>query len=165
MTLDQNTKEFSKVLMEDIYFWSSPRGMTERLAESLPFQALKVPANYREKTSQPMAAGKNFVLIVPTYKSEADKNAVPRCLKEFLNTLDNAKMMKGVIGVGNITFGDDFCRAADVIASRFGVPVLGRIELAGTPEDVEMLTEKIHHVMRDSHLEDSQDTVGLHKST
>lgn len=148
--IDLDTSEFDQVLTHDLYYYSSVNGMTERLAEKLPFRALKVPGQYRKKSSKPMVAAKEFVLLAPTYKSERDHNYVPRCLKEFLTTYDNSKLIRGVVGIGNINFGSDYCKSADVISEKFNVPILGKIELAGTPDDVTTLIPKINAVIRNN---------------
>lgn len=145
--IDTQTFEFSHVLNHDIYYHSSSHGMTEKLVEKLPFNGLKIPARYRKRRSEPMVAAKEFVIFSPTYKSERDHNYVPRCLKEFLSTYDNAELIRGVVGIGNINFGSDYCKSADVISERFNVPILGKIELSGTPEDADMLISRISSVL------------------
>lgn len=126
-----------------IFFYSSSFGMTAQLVKKLPFRHHQVKGSYRRDRSEQILSTDPFVLFAPTYKSESDKNYVPRCLKEFLSTHENYKNMVGVVGVGNINFGSDYNKAADVIRNKFNVPVLGKVELSGTPEDIEQLTLNI----------------------
>lgn len=143
-----NDKEDSVPSESEIFFYSSTYGMTAALADKLPFVSERVKGSYRKKRSVPMIANKEFVMIAPTYRTEADKNYVPRCLKEFLMTEDNHKNLVGVVGIGNINFGSDYNKAADEIAERFGVPILGKVELSGTREDVEQLTVSISRALK-----------------
>jgi protein involved in ribonucleotide reduction len=48
-----------------------------------------------------------------------------------------------VVGFGNINFGETYCKAAHLIAEEFNVPILGRVELFGTPEDVVEIQERL----------------------
>ena len=62
----------------------------------------------------------------------------------------NHEHMVGVVGVGNISFGSDYNKAADVVSEKFDVPVLGKVELSGTIDDVEQLTVSIADVLMGS---------------
>lgn len=140
-TLNQNLSD--DISDAQIFFYSSAYGMTAQLVDKLPFRGRQVKGSYRKDKSEPIISTEPFVLFAPTYRSEADKNYVPRCLKEFLVTQGNYKNMRGVVGIGNINFGSDYNKAADVIKERFDVPILGKVELSGTPEDIEQLTINI----------------------
>ncbi len=59
----------------------------------------------------------------------------------FLNEERNRRHIRGVISAGNTNFGDAFCLAGDIISRKCSVPHLYRIEVFGTPEDVEHVTE------------------------
>jgi protein involved in ribonucleotide reduction len=48
-----------------------------------------------------------------------------------------------VIGAGNTNFGDKYCRAAEVISRKTSVPLIYKIELLGTPDDVATVKEKM----------------------
>lgn len=82
----------------------------------------------------------DYVLITPTYESKT-QGYLPRQVALFLNFPDNRAKMKAVIGTGNINFGIDYAIAADKISEKVGIPVLYRLELAGTEEDVEIVRE------------------------
>ena len=133
-----------------LFFYSSSHGMTASLVERLPFSSYRIKGSYRVKRSEPIIATGPFVLFAPTYKTEHDRNYIPRCLKEFLMTERNHEHMVGVVGVGNISFGSDYNKAADVVSEKFDVPVLGKVELSGTIDDVEQLTVSIADVLMGS---------------
>ena len=59
----------------------------------------------------------------------------------FLNDEGNRSLLRGVISAGNSNFGEAFCLAGDIISRKCSVPHLYRIEVFGTPEDVERVTE------------------------
>ena len=47
---------------------------------------------------------------------------------------------------GNRNWGSLFARAADVIATKFRVPVLHKFELAGSEQDVQIFTERVKEI-------------------
>lgn len=51
--------------------------------------------------------------------------------------------MRGVVGLGNTNFGEHYCKAAEIVSAKVGVPLLYRVELLGTPDDVEQVTERL----------------------
>ncbi len=77
-----------------------------------------------------------YVLITPTYADGEGRGAVPKKVIHFLNIPINRSNLLGVIGMGNRNFGATFALAARIIAQKCNVPVLDRIELAGTQEDI-----------------------------
>ena len=97
---------------------------------ALPKEILEVPL-----------AHEPFVLIVPTYGGGTPKTAVPKQVIAFLNNPDNRALCRGVIASGNTNFGQAYCLAGDIIASKLGVPFLYRYELLGTPTDVARVKE------------------------
>ncbi|MGO1136502.1 class Ib ribonucleoside-diphosphate reductase assembly flavoprotein NrdI [Bacillus subtilis] len=53
----------------------------------------------------------------------------------------NSAHLAGVAASGNRNWGGNYAKAADLIAAQYGVPVVGRFELAGTDEDVAKIRE------------------------
>lgn len=53
----------------------------------------------------------------------------------------NSAYLAGVAASGNRIWGGNYAKAADIIAAQYGVPVIGRFELAGTDEDVAKIRE------------------------
>jgi protein involved in ribonucleotide reduction len=86
---------------------------------------------------------REFVLFVPTYGSGNDGYSIPRPVANFLNVPRNRALLRGVVGFGNTNFGEHYCKAAYLIAEKTGMPILARVELLGTPEDVALVKERI----------------------
>jgi len=66
---------------------------------------------------------------------------VPSEVESFVN--NNKKYIKGVIGSGDTSFGEAYCGAAVTISSELNVPLIMKIENAGTDEDIENLKAKL----------------------
>ncbi|RKP48991.1 class Ib ribonucleoside-diphosphate reductase assembly flavoprotein NrdI [Cohnella endophytica] len=98
---------------------------------------LKVPSIQIEET---MTIDEPFVLV--TYTTGFGQ--VPDKVMSFLK--QNHKRMRGVIASGNRNWGEGFARSADTISELYGVPVLGKFELAGTNRDVERFTQEVRAV-------------------
>ncbi|MCY8898082.1 class Ib ribonucleoside-diphosphate reductase assembly flavoprotein NrdI [Bacillus spizizenii] len=79
-----------------------------------------------------------FVCVTGTYGF--GQVAVP--VADFL-AANNAHLV-GVAASGNRNWGDNYAKAADIIAARYGVPVIGRFELAGTDADVRQFIERVN---------------------
>jgi len=115
-----------------IYF-SSTSENTARFVAKLGIDAARLPLYPRD---EPLVAREPYVLVVPTYGGTGGEGSVPKQVIRFLNHPGNRKLIRGVIGAGNTNFGDNYCMAGDIIASKCKVPHLYRFELMGTPEDV-----------------------------
>ena len=89
-------------------------------------------------------AHKEYVLVVPTYGGGNDSTTIPTQVKKFLNIKTNRDLLKGVIGTGNTNFGEHYCKAAEIIAAKVGVPLLYRVEITGTPDDVKQVKERLN---------------------
>lgn len=118
--------------MKLVYF-SSVSGNTKRFVDKLGYPSVRIPIHPREEGLPTIY--EPYILVVPTYGGGPDERAVPKQVVQFLNYHGRANLL-GVIGTGNTNFGDTFCRAADIIARKMGVPVLGRVEIFGTDDDV-----------------------------
>ena len=117
-----------------IVFFSSVSGYTARFIQKLGLPALRIPL-YRHET--PLRVDQPYVLITPTYGGGDGHGAVPKQVIRFLNDEHNRGLIRGVIAAGNTNFGDAYCLAGDIIARKCAVPHMYRLELFGTPEDVE----------------------------
>lgn len=84
-----------------------------------------------------------FVLFVPTYGGGSEKSAIPRQVKKFLNVEQNRNLLRGVVGFGNTNFGQDFCKAAEIISRKTGVPIIARVEIFGTDYDLQIIKERL----------------------
>jgi protein involved in ribonucleotide reduction len=77
-----------------------------------------------------------YVLLVPTYGGGNENQTVPRQVVQFLNIPENRQRIKGVVGLGNTNFGAHYCRAAEIVSAKTGTPLLYRVEITGTQDDV-----------------------------
>jgi protein involved in ribonucleotide reduction len=122
--------------MVDIIYYSNRSGNTKRFAEKLEIK--NTYSVYDIAT-----ATQDYILFVPTYGAGNDGHHVPQAVKTFLSLKTNADHLRGVVGFGNTNFGKTYCKAAEIIAKKFNVPILGRVELFGTPEDVVEIKERL----------------------
>ena len=125
-----------------LVYFSSVSGNTARFIEKLGKRAVRIPLR---PPDPPLHVDEPFVLVTPTYGGGAgrgvEKGAVPKQVIRFLNEERNRRNIRGVISAGNTNFGDAFCLAGDIISRKCAVPHLYRLEVFGTPDDVERVTE------------------------
>ena len=126
----------------DIVYFSNYSGNTKRFVEKLTDNARRIPIDY-SADADTVGVCVPFVLVVPTYGGGNEKSAIPRQVRAFLNVPENRELLRGVIGTGNTNFGEHYCKAADLISAKTGVPVLARVEIFGTPEDIDKITERL----------------------
>ena len=107
-----------------IVYWSSNSGGTRRVAEALNTDTVEL-AGYDGASP--------YVLLTPTY-DQPRGGFIPKPVQTFLDK--HAHLMVGVLGVGNRNFGEKYCQAAHDISKQFNVPVLWRIEIMGSQEDL-----------------------------
>ena len=72
----------------------------------------------------------DYILITPTFGFGEVPVAVSKFLKE------NYKHLKGVVGSGNRNWGERFANAAEIISSKYSIPLLMKIELHGNKKDI-----------------------------
>ena len=119
-------------------YFSSTSENTHRFVGKLGFRSARIPLRPKEA---PLAVDEEYVLLVPTYGGGSVKGAVPKQVIKFLNDSHNRSLCRGVISSGNTNFGEAYCLAGDIIASKLTVPLLYRYELLGTPTDVVRVKE------------------------
>ena len=129
--------------MYDIVYFSNASENTKRFVEKLSPELNLVRIPLRWDVDLPLLVDKEYVLVLPTYGGGEHKKAVPRQVVKFLNIQSNRDLIRGVIGTGNTNFGEHYCLAADVVAAKTGVPLLQRVEILGTPNDVEKVNERL----------------------
>lgn len=120
-----------------LVYYSSRSGNTARFVSALGLPALQLP----EVSEDPVLVDVPFVLICPTYADGEGRGAVPKQVIQFLNTPSNRNRLLGVIGAGNRNFGTTFALSGRIISEKCKVPLLHRIELAGTTKDVTLVRE------------------------
>ncbi|WP_349828251.1 class Ib ribonucleoside-diphosphate reductase assembly flavoprotein NrdI [Brevibacterium litoralis] len=116
-----------------VVYYSSNSEYTHRFVGKLRHPAVRIPQSTNEDT---LLVDEPFVLVTPTYGAGPHRGAVPKQVITFLNVKDNRDRLLGVIGAGNTNFGEDYCKAARIVAAKCRVPLLHRVELLGTDEDV-----------------------------
>jgi protein involved in ribonucleotide reduction len=124
-----------------IVYFSNYSGNTKKFVEKLDKDSIRIPIN--QKDTDPITVTQRYVLFVPTYGGGSDKSAIPRQVKTFLNVESNRNNLVAVVGLGNTNFGKDYCKAAELIAAKTGVPILGRVEIFGTEEDTITIKERL----------------------
>jgi protein involved in ribonucleotide reduction len=116
-----------------IAYYSSPTLNTHRFIESLGFRAVRIPVSMKDDV---VIMNEPYILMSPSYGDNAGNHAVPKQVIRFLNEPQNRKYIRGVIGSGNRNFGDMFARAGTIIANKCKVPLLYKVELSGTSNDI-----------------------------
>jgi protein involved in ribonucleotide reduction len=125
----------------DIVYFSNYSGNTKRFVEKLDeYDAIRIPIDW---DGSGITLDQPYVLFVPTYGGGEGRAAIPRQVRLFLNIKENRKLLKGVVGFGNTNFGEHFCKAADLISAKTGVPVIARVEIFGTEDDVNKVKERL----------------------
>ena len=66
---------------------------------------------------------------------------VPYEVEDFLS--NNSKYLKGVVVSGSKDFTDTYCMAGDRISNKYNVPLLYKVEEAGTDEDIKNISDII----------------------
>lgn len=77
----------------------------------------------------------DYILLTPTIGF----GEVPEPVNQFLKNNENKP--KGVVASGNRNWGTNFANAANIINENYNVPILMKIELHGTKQDVENFTK------------------------
>jgi protein involved in ribonucleotide reduction len=126
----------------DIVYFSNVSGNTKKFVKKLDLPSLRIPLRWEE--DEPLLVSSNYVLFIPTYGGGNDSHTVPKQVVKFLNIKQNRDLMVGVVGFGNTNFGEHYCKAAEIVAAKIGVPLLYRVEIFGTPDDVNQVTERLH---------------------
>ena len=106
-----------------IVYWSSNSGGTRRVAEALDTDTVEL-AGYDGASP--------YVLACPTY-DQPRGGFTPGPVQQFLE--EHAHRMVGVLGLGNLNFGEKYCQAAHDISKQHSVPIVHRIDIMGTEDD------------------------------
>jgi protein involved in ribonucleotide reduction len=129
-----------------LVYFSSISGNTarfiEKLEDKIGRRAVRIPLH---STDAALVVDEPYVLVTPTYGGGqgrgVEKGSVPKQVIRFLNDEHNRSLIRGVISAGNTNFGEHFCLAGEIISRKCHVPHLYRLELFGTPEDVDRVSE------------------------
>lgn len=125
-----------------LVYFSSVSGNTARFIEKLGLPARRIPLYGND---EPLFVDEPYVLVTPTYGGGAgrdtERGAVPKQVIRFLNDEKNRSYIRGVIAAGNTNFGAAFCQAGDIISRKCQVPHLYRLEVFGTQDDVDRVSD------------------------
>jgi len=130
----------------EIIYFSNISNNTHRFVEKLELPAKRIPVHWDDE--EPFMADSEYVLIFPTYGGGNDSHSIPKQVKKFLNIEANRALLRGVVGTGNTNFGEHFCGAAEMVTAKTGVPLLYRVEIMGTPYDVEQVKERLDRLWK-----------------
>ena len=119
-----------------IYYWTQPTTKgTHNVATHLTAHTTPI----HRDTPPPTAP---YVLMTPTYAGHPDKGGyLPSAVKHWLSGQAEQRYLVGVIGTGDINWGEEFCAAADEISRTHDVPVLHRIDRWGNEDDYTTINE------------------------
>jgi protein involved in ribonucleotide reduction len=126
----------------DIVYFSSTSENTKRFVEKLGIKSTRIPLFGKEV--EDFEVEKDSILVLPTYGGGEDKRAVPKQVIKFLNNPANRAKIAGVVALGNTNFGETYCIAGDIVSEKLNVPLLYRVEILGTPDDVIEVKERIN---------------------
>lgn len=124
-----------------IVYYSNVSNNTHKFVGKVTNAAIRIPL--RVSDARNFSMDSEYVLVVPTYGGGAEAPAIPKPVRVFLNNPANRDLLRGVIGTGNTNFGEHYCKAADMICNKTGVPLIARVEITGTPEDVEKVKQRL----------------------
>jgi protein involved in ribonucleotide reduction len=128
----------------NVVYFSNHSGNTKRFVEKLEQESIRIPINW--DSENPIVVTEDYVLCVPTYGGGSDKSAIPRQVRNFLNIESNRDHLVGIIGLGNTNFGEHFCKAAEMISQKTGKPVIAKVEIFGTSEDVQRVRDRLEKI-------------------
>lgn len=126
-----------------VVYFSNRSENTHRFAQKLPGEHVRIPLIWDE--TQPLIVDEPYILFVPTYGAGNDVSTIPKPVRNFLNVPENRDKLEGIVGFGNTNFGEHFCKAAQLISAKTGKPVVAKVEIFGTEEDL----EKVKHIMEE----------------
>lgn len=123
-------------------FYSTQTGNTAKLLKSAGLQAVRIPRT--PDAAMPTIDGP-FILVTPSFGDAQGQGAVPKAVIRFLNAPERRQWLRAVVACGDRNFGAAFAQAGDVIARKCQVPVLHRVEMAGTRADWQRLQQIDQH--------------------
>ena len=124
-----------------LVYFSNVSENTKRFVEKVTNYGVRIPV--RSSDARDFSVDFEYVLVVPTYGGGSEGPAIPKPVRVFLNNPANRDLLRGVIGTGNTNFGKHYCKAADMISAKTGVPIIARVEIMGTPSDIELVKQRL----------------------
>lgn len=141
-----------KLKAMNIIYFSNITNTTHRLVQRINLSALvgtvdtihRLPIRAADITEQHIEeiTAQPYILITPSY-GDRNRGHLPHPVRALINSEQGRSTLTAVIGTGNTNFGKEYGLAGKLIANKLGIPLLATIELAGLPEDGELLTSLI----------------------
>lgn len=104
-------------------------GNTRRFVDKLDMDSLELnPANPFVSIDEP------YIIIAPTYEIEATES-----INDFIEYQNNQSFLKGIVGAGNLNFGELFVFTAKDLVKEYNSELLYSFEFSGTDKDVEAI--------------------------
>lgn len=128
-----------------IVYFSSVSEFTHNFIQKLDLPAKRIPISSKE--IEKFIIDEEYVLIFPTYGA-GSKGFVPKQVIKFLNNEHNRSLLCGIIGTGNTNFGVDYCEGARIVAAKCEKPLLYKLEISGTNEDVVTVREGLKRLWK-----------------
>lgn len=113
--------------------YDSLTGNVQRFIDKLEMRSIKITPD--------LIINEPYVLI--TYTTGFGE--VPKSVNLFLAY--NHTNIKGVIGSGNINWGQHYCGAAEKISKQYNVPLLHKFELSGNKNDIEKIKQEVLNIV------------------
>lgn len=113
--------------------YDSLTGNIQRFINKLEMRSIKITPD--------LVINEPFVLI--TYTTGFGE--VPKSVDHFLT--QNNQYIKGVVGSGNINWGQHYCGAAEIISKQYDIPLLHKFELSGNKNDVEKIKQEVLNIV------------------
>lgn len=124
-----------------LVYFSSVTENTKIFLERLDYPLERIPIYARERE---LDIDYPYILVVPTYGGGVGEASVPPQVKRFLKHKKHRDLCVGIIGSGNLNFGEKYAAAGDILSRKLGVPMLYRFELRGDAADAQAVTKGIN---------------------
>jgi protein involved in ribonucleotide reduction len=119
----------------DVYLlvvYDSKTGNVKRFVHKLDLEHLQI--------ADDLIVNVPFVLVTYTTGS----GEIPLTTSKFLE--ENSDYLRGVAVSGNRNWGNNFAIVADIISSKYSVPILLKFELSGTQKDIQTFKERLENI-------------------
>lgn len=112
-------------------------GQTKRLAKKFknPLWGTENTLSEIDISNPFLSVEEPYLLIVPSYEEAEVEDA----FIDFLETENNISNCVGMVGSGNLNFGELFLVTAKRLHEQYDIPILYKLEFHGTPRDIESI--------------------------
>ena len=105
-----------------VVYYSTKSENTHRFVAKLDLPSIRLPIKSGDAVT---LVERPYVIAFPSYGGGASEGSIP-----------NPDKLMGVIALGNTNFGEAFCLGGRLVSRKCNVPLVGKIEIMGTPEDI-----------------------------